>query len=217
MKTYHLEHLGDLDGLVLRTQNEPKPCPHEVLVQIRATSLNRRDLMILNRTYPLPSRPNIIPLSDGVGEVVAIGSEVSRVALGDRVAGNYFAYWKEGNLNWDLMIQQLGCTLDGMLTEYALMHEQTLVHIPHHLSWEAAAIGKRSMIEIHPPVLAASLLTIRRFLVGNRTAFEDMLRTIDTSKLHPVIDNTFAFSEARQAYQYYATGNIFGKVVITGA
>lgn len=59
------------------------------------------------------------------------------------------------------------------------------------------AIGKRPMIEIHPPVLAASILTIRRFLVGNRSAFEAMNRTIAQSRLHPVIDRVFAFSEVK--------------------
>lgn len=337
MKSYHIEKLGDIDGLVLREHDIPSPGPHEVLVRIRATSLNRRDLMILNRTYPLPSMPDSIPVSDGVGEVVAKGSKVSRFTVGDRVAGNYFAHWKEGKLTWDLMIQQLGCTLDGMLTEYALMNEETLVHIPPHLSWEEAAtlpcaaltawsavtgpepvmpgdtvltlgtggvalfalqlakalgarvisttsseekaerlralgadeivnyrttpnwsrvireltsgkgvnrvvdtggsdtleesiksvapngeialvtaIGKRPMIEIHPPVLAASLLTIRRLLVGNRAAFENMNRIIAQSELHPVIDRVFSFAEAKEAYRYYATSNIFGKVVIMG-
>ncbi|EFH82930.1 zinc-dependent alcohol dehydrogenase family protein [Ktedonobacter racemifer] len=139
MKTYHLEHLGDLDGLVLRDQEVPTPGPHEVLVRIRATSLNRRELMILNRTYPLPSKPNVIPVSDGAGEVVAVGTQVSRVAVGDRVAGSYFARWTEGKLTWDQMIQQLGCTLDGMLTEYALLDEQALVHLPDTLTFEEAA------------------------------------------------------------------------------
>jgi NADPH:quinone reductase-like Zn-dependent oxidoreductase len=113
MKTYHLEHLGDLDGLVMRDQEVPTPGPHEVLVCIYAVSLNRRDLRILNRSYPLPSRPGVIPVSDGAGEVVAVGAQVTRAAVGDRVAGSYFARWKEGKITGDQMTQQLGCTLDS--------------------------------------------------------------------------------------------------------
>src|SRR5215831_7559838 len=118
MKAYHIEKLGDVGGLVVREHDVPSPGPHEVLIQVRARSFNRRELMILHRTYPLPSKPDVIPVSDGVGEVIALGERVSRVAVGDRVAGNYFAGWKEGKLTWELMNQQLGCILDGMLTEY---------------------------------------------------------------------------------------------------
>jgi NADPH:quinone reductase-like Zn-dependent oxidoreductase len=256
--------------------------------------------------------------------------------VGDRVAGIYFAQWKEGKLTWELMTRQTGCTLDGMLTEYALLHEEALVHLPAYLTFDEAAtlpcaaltawsaltgpepirsgdtvltqgtggvalfalqlakalgarviattssdekaeklqllgadgvvnyqttpdwsrtvreltdgvgvnrvvdtggsdtleesiksvapngeialvtaIGKLPMIEIHPPALAASLLTIRRLLVGSRTTFEEMLCTIASSELHPVIDRVFAFAEARQAYQYYTTGSLFGKIVIS--
>ena len=78
------------------------------------------------------------------------------------------------------------------------------------------AIGKRPMIEIDPLALAASLLTIRRLLVGSRTDFEKMNNIIAKSDLRPVIDSVFKFEEAKEAIQYYATGRNFGKVVIRG-
>lgn len=139
MKTYRLEQFGSLDGLVVRDQEIPVPGPREALVRIHAASLNRRDLMILHRTYPVPARPHVIPVSDGAGEVVAVGASVTRVKVGDRVAGHYFARWKEGKLAWHQVTHQLGCTLDGMLTEYALLDEEALVQIPASLTYQEAA------------------------------------------------------------------------------
>lgn len=139
MKAYHIESYGAVEGLVLRTHDDPTPEPHEVVVRVRATALNRRDLMILDGTYAFPGTPDVIPISDGAGEVVAVGASVRRVAMGDRVAGTYFARWADGRLSPELAREQLGCTLDGMLTEYAVLHEEWLVHVPPHLSWEEAA------------------------------------------------------------------------------
>jgi len=64
---YHLDPLHDLDGLSVRPQPRPEPGPGQVVVRVRAASLNRRDLMLLEGTYPLPAVPDVVPLSDGVG------------------------------------------------------------------------------------------------------------------------------------------------------
>lgn len=76
------------------------------------------------------------------------------------------------------------------------------------------AIGKRPMIEIEPTVLTASLLTIRRMLVGSRTDFEEMNKTITKMGIRPIIDSVFALTDAKKAIQYYSDGRNFGKVVI---
>lgn len=138
MTSYHIDTFGDIDGLVVREHELRGPQPHEVSIRVRATSLNRRDLYILHQTYPLPPRPGVVPISDGVGEVVAIGEKVTRFRIGDRVAGTYFARWRDGRVGWDVA-DQLGCTLDGMLTEVAILPEDSVVHVPAHLSWEDAA------------------------------------------------------------------------------
>jgi NADPH:quinone reductase-like Zn-dependent oxidoreductase len=138
MKAYRIEKLGDTDGLVLGERDEPTPGPNEVLVRVRAASLNRRDLMILARTYPLPSKPGVVPVSDGAGEVVAVGQSVRRVTIGDRVTGTYFVRWLDGRLTLELLAQY-GCSVDGMLAEYVRLHEDSVVHIPAHLSFEEAA------------------------------------------------------------------------------
>ncbi|TJX35496.1 MAG: NAD(P)-dependent alcohol dehydrogenase, partial [Mesorhizobium sp.] len=90
MKGYRLEGQdGSLDRLTMREEAVPQPGPRQILMRVRATSLNRRDTMILNGTYPLTPRAGIAPLSDGAGEVVAIGDAVTRFAVGDRVTGSY--------------------------------------------------------------------------------------------------------------------------------
>lgn len=80
----------------------------------------------------------MIPVSDGAGEVVAVGAEVTRFAVGDRVAGTYFPNWLDGRITPD-RFDQPGATLDGMLTEYARLDQEAAVRVPDHLTWEEAA------------------------------------------------------------------------------
>lgn len=138
MRAYQLEKLGSLDGIVARECEKPTPGPHDVVVCVRAASVNKRDTLILKGTYPLPPKPGVVPLSDGAGHVTAVGERVTRFRAGDRVAGNYFARWRSGPIEADLF-DQLGCALDGMLTEYAVLDEQWAVRVPDHLTWEEAA------------------------------------------------------------------------------
>ena len=138
MHSYRLDGSGGTECLVMRDEPEPQPKPHEIVVRVRAASLNRRDTLILNGTYPLPPRQGVVPLSDGAGDVVAIGDAVTRFAVGDRVTGSYFARWIDGRINAGL-IDQLGCTLDGMLAQYAVLDEQWAARLPDHLEWHEAA------------------------------------------------------------------------------
>ena len=127
-----------MSGIELHERAMPVAGPHDIVVRVMAAALNKRDLFIQAGTYPLPARPGVVPLSDGAGEVVAVGEKVTRFRPGDRVAGNYFARWKSGPLAFDLF-DQLGCTLDGMLAQFALLHEEWAVRVPDHLSWAEAA------------------------------------------------------------------------------
>lgn len=138
MRSYQLTTLGDPSGIVAVDREPPTPGPNDIVVRVRATSLNKRDLFILNGSYPLPARPGVVPLSDGAGEVVALGDRVTRFRLGDRVAGNYFARWRSGPIE-PALFDQLGCALDGMLSEQVVLDEQWAVAVPDHLSWEQAA------------------------------------------------------------------------------
>ncbi|MFB8080022.1 alcohol dehydrogenase catalytic domain-containing protein [Streptomyces sp. NPDC056013] len=88
MLSYHLSHSGaGLAGLAVREHDMPVPGPGQALVAVRATSLSFRELMVLDGTYVLPVKPDVVPVSDGAGEVVALGpGGADTVRVGDRVA-----------------------------------------------------------------------------------------------------------------------------------
>jgi NADPH:quinone reductase-like Zn-dependent oxidoreductase len=139
MKSYHINSGAGLDGLVMKEHDVPLPGPREVLVQVRASSLNFRELSILIRgSYPLPVRPDVVPVSDGAGLVAAVGESVTRVKVGDRVTSNIFPFWIDGPYTREISAQ-IGGWLDGTLAEYALWPEEGVVHVPDHLSFEEAA------------------------------------------------------------------------------
>src|SRR6202011_5896706 len=99
IRAYQLDKLGNLDGLVLAERDVPSPGVGEVLVRVRASSLNFRDLMILNGAYPVPVPAGRVPLSDGAGEVVAVGAGVTRFKVGDKVINSFFPNWFGGTFN----------------------------------------------------------------------------------------------------------------------
>jgi NADPH:quinone reductase-like Zn-dependent oxidoreductase len=138
MKSYHVNSGAGIAGMVIKEHDEPKPGPNEVVVRVKATSLNFRELMILRGNYVLPVKPDVIPVSDGAGEVVAVGSEVTRAKIGDRVVTTLFPRWVDGPFSWEVS-GQIGGSLDGMLTEFALLTEEAVVQIPEHLSFDEAA------------------------------------------------------------------------------
>src|SRR6266852_1039959 len=138
MKSYHVNKGAGIAGLMVKEHDIPVPGPHEVLVRVQANSLNFRELSILRGYYPLPIRPDVVPVSDGAGWVVAVGSDVTRAKVGDRVADVLFPHWIDGPWGQEYSAQ-IGGSLDGMLTEYAVLSEEGVVQIPDHLSFEEAA------------------------------------------------------------------------------
>lgn len=139
MKAFQIQSSFGLDSLNLVELPERKPGPGQVLVRLRAASLNYRDLLTVKGLYnpkmPLPR----IPLSDGAGEVMATGAGVTRVKTGDRVAGIFMQTWLGGRPTVAVTESALGGAIDGLLTEQAVLHENGVVHIPAHLSYEEAA------------------------------------------------------------------------------
>ncbi|HEY8897037.1 MAG TPA: NAD(P)-dependent alcohol dehydrogenase [Niastella sp.] len=138
MSSIHVQYGGGLEGLAAKQHPIPKPGAREVLVRIRANSLSYRDISILNGNYMLPVKPDVIAVSDGAGEVVETGSEVTRTKTGNRVAINMFPRWLDGHFAWEYS-DQIGGSLNGLLTEYAVVHEDAVVAIPNHLTFEQAA------------------------------------------------------------------------------
>jgi NADPH:quinone reductase-like Zn-dependent oxidoreductase len=139
MRRYRLTAPG-IDGLSLQDEAPPEPGPFEVLIRIRATCLNFRDLSVARGMYGRGgTKPNVVPLSDGAGEVVAIGPGVTRVKPGDRVAGIFMQTWLGGGIAPHDAGSAMGGAIDGMLAEQIVLREDGLVHLPAHLSFEEGA------------------------------------------------------------------------------
>ncbi len=117
MKAYELHEQIGFEGLRLVERAEPKPQFRQVLIKVRAASLNYRDLMIANGMFGKNDRLPVTPLSDGAGEIVAVGDGVRRFKVGDRVAANFFQGWTSGGISASIMKTALGGALDGMLAD----------------------------------------------------------------------------------------------------
>jgi NADPH:quinone reductase-like Zn-dependent oxidoreductase len=139
MKAYEVAESFGLDSLTLTDRSTPEPGYDEVLLQMRAWSLNYRDLMVAKGTYNPRLRLPLVPLSDGVGAVVAVGEGVTRVQVGDRVAGNFMPGWVSGELTEAMAKSALGGGKEGLLAEYVVLPAEGVVHVPEHLSDEEAA------------------------------------------------------------------------------
>ncbi len=332
MKAFEIQNKFGLESLTQVERPDPTAAPLHVVIKMRAVSLNYRDLLTVEGKYnprlPLP----LVPLSDGVGEVVSIGEGVARVKVGDRVAANFSQKWLGGEPARAKLGASLGGPLDGMLSELRALHEDGLVHVPAHLTDEEAATlpcaavtawnslinlgglragetvllqgtggvsifalqfaklsGARVIItsssdeklerakslgadfginysttpdwdkqakkltggmgvdhiievggagtfaksirsikigghiglignlsgnatDVNLVMILMQNLRIQGVLVGSRDTFEAMNRAIDLHQLQPVIDRVFPFEEAREAFEYMASGSHFGKI-----
>lgn len=140
MKAYKLMKPVGTDGIELDANcSSPEPGPGAMRVRMRAASLNYRDLLVAAGRYGAGTKANVIPLSDGAGEVVALGPGVSRFKIGDRVAANFFPDWIGGELTAEATKRALGGAVDGMLAEEVVLAETAAVAVPDHLSFEEAA------------------------------------------------------------------------------
>ncbi|MBW4629264.1 MAG: NAD(P)-dependent alcohol dehydrogenase [Brasilonema octagenarum HA4186-MV1] len=139
MKVWEVQSKEGLEALTLVEKPEPQPKAGQVLLKMRAASLNYRDLLTVKGAYGSKQKLPFIPLSDGVGEVVDVGEEVTRVKVGDRVAGIFMQTWLEGEFSADKSKSALGGAIDGILAEYVTLDEDGVVHVPEHLSDEEAA------------------------------------------------------------------------------
>jgi NADPH:quinone reductase-like Zn-dependent oxidoreductase len=324
-----------IDGLRGCERPEPRPAAGQILVRMRAASLNYRDLMIARGQYGGRAiKQNTVPLSDGAGEVVAVGADVSRFRVGDRVAGTFFRHWIDGPPLPGPRIALGAPPADGEHAEYVAFGEHDAVAIPAHLTLEQAAtlpcaavtawhalvvtagvrpgetvvvlgtggvsifalqfarvagarvlvtsssdeklararalgasgcinyratpdwdqevltltggrgadcvvevggtgtldrsmqavgVGGRILLigvltgrsgNVNPYLLMGKHASLHGIFVGSRTMFERMNAAIECNALAPVIDRSFDFDEAAEAYRHLERGAHFGKVVI---
>ena len=132
---------GDgIDALERVDLSRPSPGPREVLVQMAAVALNFRDLLVVNGAAGWKPEAARIPVSDGAGIVVAAGRDVTRFRNGDRVAGIFLPQWLDGELTAETYVSPLGgAVADGVLAEYRVFDEQSVVALPDHLTAIEAA------------------------------------------------------------------------------
>lgn len=139
MRAFTLQGSFGLGSLALVEVPDPRPRPGQVVLRMRAASLNYRDLLTIKGQYNPRLRMPLIPLSDGVGEVIEIGEGVTRVKVGDRVSPIFMQSWIEGELDAQKAKSTLGGPLPGVLSELFVVSEEGVVAVPEHLSDEEAA------------------------------------------------------------------------------
>ncbi|MCB1931730.1 MAG: NAD(P)-dependent alcohol dehydrogenase [Candidatus Accumulibacter sp.] len=140
MRVFQIQNDWGMEHLQLASRPDPQPGPGQVLLRMRAASLNYRDLVVPDRGYGsftgvLP----LIPVSDGVGEVVEVGAGVTRVQLGDRVCPCFHQGWLAGAPDLERLTQTLGGPVDGMMADLVCLPETGVVRLPAHLGDEEAA------------------------------------------------------------------------------
>ena len=141
MKVFQIENDWGMDNLRLSSRPDPKPGPGQVLLRMKAASLNYRDLVVPMRGYgSFTGNLPLIPISDGVGEVVEVGAGVTRVQVGQRVCPMFNQHWIAGELNLERIASgTLGGPIDGTMAELMCLSQQGVVAVPEHLSDEQAA------------------------------------------------------------------------------
>jgi NADPH:quinone reductase-like Zn-dependent oxidoreductase len=139
MKVLEVRGAFGLDNLTVAERPDPRPGHGEVLVRVRAVSLNYRDLLTVRGQYNPKQKLPLIPCSDGAGEVVEVGEGVTRVKTGERVCANFAQRWIAGVPTRDKLRSTLGGPLDGMLAELVVLSEEGVVRVPGHLSDEEAS------------------------------------------------------------------------------
>src|SRR5204862_2685949 len=130
MKYYELQGPDGVDGLKLVDRPVPQPAAGQVLVRIKAATLNYRDLLTVKGGYGSRQKFPLVPVSDGAGVIESVGPEVREFASGDRVIGSFFESWIGGEPSEAKMRAALGGAVDGVLSEYRIFPAAALVKTP---------------------------------------------------------------------------------------
>jgi alcohol dehydrogenase len=138
MDVYRFSRLKDLDSLTRYKVDIPRPQRGEVLIRVRATSLNYRDLALVRGKYSSAQRLDLVPLSDAAGEVVQVGQDVTELRAGDRVVNAFHPRWFAGPQPLTMDQEAYGSYRDGWLAEYKVVSQEAVVKFPAELSFEQA-------------------------------------------------------------------------------
>lgn len=140
MKVFQIQDDWSMEHLKVAERTQPKPGPGEVLLHMKAASVNYRDLVVPLRGYgSFTGTLPLVPISDGVGEVAEIGTGVTRVATGDRVCPMFMQKWIAGEPDLNRLTSTLGGPMDGVMQEYMVMDEEGLAKAPEYLTNEEAS------------------------------------------------------------------------------
>ncbi|HLZ74816.1 NAD(P)-dependent alcohol dehydrogenase [Phenylobacterium sp.] len=136
MKAYRFDSFDNLDALRQREEADPRPQRGEVLVRVRAVSLNFRDIAMVLGRYPRACRPGLIPASDAAGEVIEVGEGVTAFRPGDRVMGAFHPRWFGGEMPSTILADSYGAENDGWLAQLKAVSQEAIVRLPDGLSYE---------------------------------------------------------------------------------
>ena len=140
MKVFQIEDDWSMDHLKIAERDRPEPGPGEVLLQMKAASLNYRDLLVPLRGYgSFTGTLPLVPISDGAGEVVKIGPGVTRASPGDRACPMFMQKWIAGEPDLTRIASTLGGPMDGVMQQCMVVNEQGLAKVPKYLTDEEAA------------------------------------------------------------------------------
>src|SRR5688572_11120535 len=139
MRRYEIREPKGISSVELVELPKPRPGPGQVLIEMKAWSLNYRDLAMPRGGYPgndkVTRSPPLVPLSDGAGEVLEVGPCVTRFAPGDRVVTSFFQDWDDGELSAEGHASALGGAVDGVLSEYVVLGQRGCVPAPPSLTF----------------------------------------------------------------------------------
>lgn len=139
MKRWLLTKKSGFESLQLVETATPQPGAGQVLIRITALSLNYRDLVLAERAEANNADGSKSPISDGVGEIVAVGPDVTDRKVGERVIGSFFATWHDGPFDVRYHAAALGGSVSGMASEYVVLDARSVVPVPKGISDDAAA------------------------------------------------------------------------------
>lgn len=209
MRAYELNGANGLESVSLTERPEPKALRGQILIQMKAWSLNYRDLLIINDNYNGLRPKQTLALSDGAGEVIAVGEDVQRFKVGDRVSPTFSSSWIAGPMTAADPPKSRGAAVDGVLAELVVCDEHHAVRIPDHLSFAEAATlpcaGVTAFNALFGPRPVLSGHTVLTLGTGGVSIFAIQLARVAGAR---VISTSSSDAKLEQARELGATDTI---------